>query len=532
MFSKPQYRTFAFYRFPDDPGQREQNLDGCAANGFSHLILTRNMDLKAVLGTEDGKRQLVSFLDAAAARQMGCVLPIGNPRELYLLPDVRKWRMDYIRHVAESLGAHPAVYALMLEDAPTGGAQFGLDRWKTVTTELEGRMEGQLLTEAGYQHTVTTWQMEQYTAYVKEMTETVKKVRSRLKTTICFHWDALFPARTLVHFQDVAACLDFVVIEAGSESVYHPIRMRYLPRSVVGAAATLTDREVWMTVDGHVPFGVYGPVPKEVREWTLQVREQGVRTFGWREGASTEPDARSAFSSAYRASVLKIARGMAEQEADRNAASANACLVSIDSFAARLPWLDCATVGMVLGAHAEMGLRYVTDTQLRRGEKLQKVRMLVTTPCPVYRADLIEKLVRFMEQGGWIVASGNDFTMDEQQRFAPAHDRLFGLQKAEESENEDHILLAVSLPWLAEGTLLETACRRVRATGVDGQTRVLGRWGDGTPAMLLKRHGKGGGLYIGTDPYQAALLSGNPSDWGRLFRSIADPDWLKTWSEG
>lgn len=541
MFSKARHQTFAYYGSLSDQTRWERDLDRLKESGFSHLVLSQGLDLRTTLSVEDQKQNLIAFLDLAGTRQIQCVLGVGNPKELYLAPENKRWRSDYVSHVAELLGAHPAVYALLLEDAPTGGNQFSLERWKTVTPELEGRLEGVSLTEAGYQYAIKSWQMEQYTAYISELVKAVKKVRSRLKCAISFPYNALFPTDTLVHFQNTARSLDFVLIDACLSPGTEPVRIRYLPRFLANVTTTLTDCEVWMVADGHIPSGQYDVVLREVREWTQEVCDQGVSAVGWR---GWDDPARSQHFSAQdrpvadehleqRATIQGLSRVIVDRERQKVVPTPYACLMPYDSFINRLPWLDCMATGVTLGVHSQLALHYVSDSSLVGDEKLQKTRMLFTTPCPSGQTGVADRLMTFMERGGWIVGTGADFLMDEQLQPCSTRRRLFGIQEESPLANEDRILISnPGLPYLTDGTSLATAWNRIQLTRLDDSVRILGRWGDGVPAIVLRPLGKGGSLYIGTNPYQAAMMLGNAAEWGQFFRSIADLEWLKAQNSG
>lgn len=541
MFSKARYQTFAYYSSLSDQTRWEKDLDGLKESGFSHLVLSQGLDLRTILSVEDQKQNLMAFLDLAHTRQIQCVLGVGNPKELYLAPENKRWRSDYVSHVAEMLGAHPAVYALLLEDAPTGGIQFSLERWKTVTSELEGRLEGVSLTEAGYQYAIKSWQMEQYTVYISELVKAVKKVRSRLKCAISFHYNALFPTDTLVHFQNTARSLDFVLIDAGLIPGTEPVRIRYLPRFLANVTTTLTDCEVWMVADGHIPSGQYDVVLREIREWMQEVCEQGVSAVGWRGWDDPDQSQRSSVQDSsmkvenleQRTTIQGLSRIIVDRERQKAVSTPYTCLMPYDSFINRLPWLDCVATGVTLGVHGQLALHYVSDSSLVGDEKLQKTRMLFTTPYPSGQSGVADRLMMFMERGGWIVATGSDFLMDEQVQLCATRRRLFGIQQESPRANEDRILISnAGLPYLTDGTSLATAWNRIGLTELDDSVRVLGRWGDGVPAIVLRPLGKGGSLYIGTNPYQAALTRGNAAEWGQFFRSIADSEWVKTQSGG
>lgn len=535
MFRRRRYQVFTYYYHVDNPDRWNTDFSELKENGIQYLVVSEGFDLKNILTTNAGKEQLIRFLDAADAQDLSCILNPGNPRELYLLPDARRWRIDYIRHVAETLGDHPAVYALMLEDAPTGGANAGLERWKTVTAELEGRIESDNLTGDGYQHAVKRWQMKQYADYTAEMVGVIKKARPRLKTTISFGMDALFPNQTLVHYQDTARHLDFVMIDAGSGWQGDPNEGHYLPRFLTNVATGLVNKAVWIIIGSHVEQSRYQPELRDIREWSQQVMDQGAFGVGWRGwDASHWSDQHTVRGVPMAESkqvcwetILSLSQNTAEAVPVGNKAASHACLLSCDAFINQLSMADCFVPNLILGEEAKLPLAYATDTQIMDGKGLEKRKVLFTTPCPSVRGDIVDRLLKFMNNGGWIIASADDFAMNQQVIPSDARSRLFGIQQETSIFHDDRILLSVGLEYLPEGASLATAWHRSRLTECDDTVRTLARWGDKSPAILITPHGKGGALYIGTDPYRAALTSENRTDWRRFLQAIADPDTLK-----
>jgi hypothetical protein len=153
---------------------------------------------------------------------------------------------------------------------------------------------------------------------------------------------------------------------------------------------------------------------------------------------------------------------------------------------------------------------------------LQKQKFLFTTPCPSVRKEIVEPLIKFMKAGGWIIASADDCLLDEQMRSIDARSVLFGIQEESSLVYDSQIVLDVNLPDLPGGASLPSAWHRIGLTQIDDGVHVIGHWGDQTPAIILKVHGKGGALYIGTNPYRAALLPGNHQEWPRFFRSVVE----------
>lgn len=535
MFNKSNYQTFTYYHFLHDSTRWDADLTELKAQGFSYVILSKGLDLKSVLASEDQKQYLMNFLDATASHQMQCILHVGNPRELYLLPDAQRWRFDYMRHVAQTIGDHPGVYGLLLEDRPTGGIQFSMDRWKSVTSELEGRLEMDDLTEGGYQYQVRSWQLTQYADYITELAKVTKKAKSRLKLALSFHLDALCPGNTLVQYQATARALDMVIIDPGVSTEHDRYRIQHLTRWIANLAVTMTDRDVWMVIGAHIASGQYHTTSHELRIWTQQACAMGVSAIGWHgwdetawhDGQPVRGTPLSVKNPELWATVIELSQSLITQEQIKEKTFPHRCLLSYDSYINQRPWLDVFATNQVLHTQGGLTSGYVSDVQLAGGDKLQKCKLVFTTPCPSTRDRVADQLLGFMERGGFIVAAADDFTLDEQLRESDIRQRLFGIQKETVLPHPDQILLTTGWPDALKGVDLITAWYRTSVTAFDEDVQVLGCWGDGSAAIILKPHGKGGALYIGTNPYQAAMEADCRSNWGPFISSIAEPEVLQ-----
>lgn len=533
MFSKRKYQLFTHYYHTDNPDRWQSDLSELKDNGFGYLIISEGFDLKNILATDAQKDLLIRFLDAANAHELACVINPGNPRELYILPDARRWRLDYIRHVAETLGDHPAVYALMLEDGPTGGANASFERWKTVTAELEGRIESDDLTGDGYQYAVKKWQMEQYADYTEELVTVIKKARSRLKTTISFQLDGLFPTESLVHYQNTAQHLDFVIIDSGPKDIGNLKQRQLLPSFAASVASGLVDKPVWVLIGSHVENTRYRPELRDLRDWTRQVTLQGITGIGWRgwDGGSwnesyhvrgaplaeTMPEVWEA--------ILSLSRDTSNTDPIEKGFATHVCLLPYYGFINRLSMDDIFVVYEALREADIAPLSYVSDAQLLEKKGLQKRDVLYMSPCPTVSRPVIDQMRLFMESGGWIIASGDDGALDEQMLPSETRSQIFGIEDEELMLHDDRILLGVSIDPLSEGASLPSAWFRSRLTKLRDEVRILGRWGDGSPAITLTRHGKGGVLYVGTDLYRSAAQAG--TDWELFLKASSDTDTLK-----
>ena len=225
--------------------------------------------------------------------------------------------------------------------------------------------------------------------------------------------------------------------------------------------------------------------------------------------------------------VTELSRSLTTRKRTQEKIFPHRCLLSYDSYSNQLAWLDVFATNQVLRMYGGLTLGYVSDAHLAGGERFQRCKMVFTTPCPSTRAKVADRLLGFMKRGGFVVASADDFTLDEQLCRSDMRRRLFGMQQEKGLPNPDRILLTAGWPEVPEGADLGTTWHRTSVTAFDDDIQVLGRWGDGSAAIILKPHGKGGALYIGTNPYQAAMEEDRHSNWQSFISSIVEPDALQ-----
>ncbi|MYK97355.1 MAG: hypothetical protein F4014_00670 [Gemmatimonadetes bacterium] len=478
------------------------------------------------------------MIGAAADAGLRSILHIGNPKALYLLSDTRAWRLDYVRRVSEVFGSCKGLYALQLEDGPTGGSEYPEDRWQQVMESVEGRLLTMEMTEDGYRHGRRIWQMEQYALYTAEVARAVKKVKSNLKTTMAFHLDALLPAETLVHFQHTARALDFVPLEPGSPPVRSAADTGRLIRWAACAAGSLAEKDVWMVVGSQMMRGRYQATLRELREWTAAACAPGVSAVGWHnwddtawwEGRAIRGRSLAESNPEQWTAISALSRSVTETERANGPSTEYRCLLSYDSFASRVPVLDVWTPHGILEESTGREVGYASDHQVSDGDKLSGCEWLCCTPCPTVKGAVVERLIRYMRAGGWIVGSADDFRLDEGMRHGDGRAHVFGIRAESVLNDPDRILLTAGWPDLPEGAALDAHQWRVRPAEIDDDVRVIGRWGDGSPAVILKPHKAGGALYMGTDPYRSADRDRN-GHWCGFLKAVLDREVLKRLSK-
>ena len=534
MFARSRRQAFTYYNEFARADRWREDFAGLKSGGFQYVVLKGGFDLRNQLTSEDRKNRLKEMIAAAEEAGIRSILHIGNPKALYLLPNVRAWRLDYVKRVSEVFGSCKGLYALQLEDGPTGGSEYPADRWQPVMESVEGRLSTMDLTEDGYRHARRTWQMEQYASYTAELAGAVKKVRSNLKTTMCFRLDALLPADSLVHFQHAARALDFVLVDPGSPPHPSAADTEHAIRWAARAAGSLTDRDVWMVVGSRTARGRYQATRRELREWTGAACATGVSAVGWPawddtawwEGSSLRGRPLSESNPEQWATIAALSRSVAEMDHTKTPSPEYRCLLSYDSFASGVPWLDVMTPHRILEECTGREVGYASDHQISDGDRLSGCELLHCTPCPTVKDAVVDRLIRYMRAGGWIVGSADDFSLDEGTRHGDARERLFGIRKESVLNDPDRILLTAGWPHLPEGAALDAHRWRVRPEETDDDVRVIGRWGDGSAAVLLKPHKDGGALYVGTDPYLSADRD-RDGDWRGFLRAVLDREVLK-----
>ncbi len=534
MFAKSRLQAFTYYNEFDRADRWRDDFAGLKAAGFQYVVLSGGFDLRNQLTSEDQTNRLKEMIAAAEEAGIRSILHIGNPKALYLLPDTRAWRLDYVRRVSEVFGSCKGLYALQLEDAPTGGSEYPEDRWQPVMESVEGRLSTMELTEDGYRHGRRIWQMEQYASFTAEVVKAVKKVRSNLKTTTAFHLDALLPADTLVHFQHAARALDFVIIDPGSPPFQSALDSDRLIRWAARVAGSLADREVWMVAGSQGMRSRYHATLRELREWMRAACAPGVSAVGWHtwddtawcDGRAIRGRPLSESNPEQWATIASLCRSVTEMERANAPSPEYRCLLSYDSFASRVSRLDVMTPHSILEESTGREVGYASDHQISDGDKLSGCDLLFCTPCPAVKEAVVDRLIRYMRAGGWIVGSADDFSLNEGMRLGDARERVFGIRQESALNDPDQILLTVGWPDLPEGAALDTHHWRVRPVEVDDDVRVIGRWGDGSAAVVLKPHKGGGALYMGTDPYKSADRD-RDGHWRGFLRAILNREVLK-----
>jgi len=165
--------------------------------------------------------------------------------------------------------------------------------------------------------------------------------------------------------------------------------------------------------------------------------------------------------------------------------------------------------------HAQVPVDFVAEDDFSEGRVGPFDLVYVTQQ--YLHTNTVAALTRFVERGGTVVALAGGGFLDENGRPNPATGRLYGV--ADQSLFKDPALPMVlakqDLPGLepidkARLGEIEIPALLWKQAILPSDAEVLGRFGDGTPAVVARRHGKGRAVLFGFFPGMAYLQSGLP----------------------
>jgi len=137
------------------------------------------------------------------------------------------------------------------------------------------------------------------------------------------------------------------------------------------------------------------------------------------------------------------------------------------------------------------------------------------------RKAVVERLLAFVKAGGTLIASSDDFAVNEDARVSESRKELLGILEEEPFYDEDTIEIVHDLEGLVAGTKLSSYWNRIRIKKLAEGSTVIGRWSDGTPAIFRRPLGKGQVIYSGTNPYWAALYPEEDRNWICFLKAIS-----------
>ncbi|MCK4231905.1 beta-galactosidase trimerization domain-containing protein, partial [candidate division WOR-3 bacterium] len=505
------------------------DLEELKENGMDYLVVPVDLQKARVMVDEEVKANLFRFLDTAEYCGIGCILCPRPSLGLYLDPEVRESNLTYVRAVTREIGKHPAVYGFELEDEPDGRLELPEEAWKPFTGEVVETLQSQNLTSVGYERALRRWKMDQFTEYVEELVGAIKQVNPRLKVEMCFNIPAVIPRWNLVNMEEVAQHLDFVLVDVYPGWQLERYEHGYISAFMARLVRSLTDREVWFLLGGHIVGNRYQSSLREIRTWSRRVLDQGVNALGWyaldftcwsdrynTAGLPTKVSNPERWKT-----MLEISHKAAKEEVKPISPSPYAMLFPYDSILSLYDHMHFLVPYVTLTLMVGLDLWYVSDNRISEDQgALEGHTHLFTTPCPWMRKEVVDRILRFVESGGILIASSDDFAMNEELRAAEARKELLGIVEEEPFYDEDTIEIVEDMEGLVAGTRLSTYWNRIKIKKVAEGSQVIGRWSDGTPAIFRRTLGKGDVLYVGTNPYWAALYPERDEGWNQFLRTV------------
>ncbi len=518
-------KSFVFYYNFPFPDEWDTDLKKLQANGIGYII--PNLDLQRVMDRADEKKRFLNFLDRMGEYGIKCVSRIGKPQGLYLDPEAQKKHLEFVKRAARGIGAHPSIYAFYLEDEPKGGAQCSAAEWAPYSREFEASIQGEEATPMGRRLAEHKWRAAQYTKFIRQQAQIIKEINEDIKLTICFNIPAAVPRRNYVNMQDLAEHLDIILIDVYPGWQTEKYEHQYIIEFMTTLAKSLTNKEVWFVVGSHIILNLYEPSLDEIKLWASQAHERGADAIGWfafdfvkwsdKYGSRGLPT--KIYSSQRWKLMMQLSRDITAREVVRPAAEhtflfAYDTVMSVYSHFHYIP-----TYATLASGGADVS--YLSDNSIIAGNAdLGRFRYLLTTPTPVVREKIKVPLLDFVKNGGTIIGSCDDFVMNEQMRESSLRKDVFGIHEEESFPEEDRITLSQRMDTLPEGTQLTSYYKRIRVTKADDRSKIVGRWSDGSPAIIETPIGRGRSIYVGTNLYWAALYPDPDPRWNTFLKSL------------
>ncbi|RKY66469.1 MAG: hypothetical protein DRQ02_08805 [Candidatus Latescibacterota bacterium] len=525
------YKGFVYYWHQSRPPEMwKSDLEELKANGMDYLLVGIPLQKRGILTNETSKVAFFQFLETAGERGLRCIVRAGLSQGFYLEPEVRQQKVDFVQMLAEQAEKYPAIYGIELEDEPKGRQELPEEAWQPFTREIEATLQRQNLTSIGYELALKRWKMEQYTHYVKDLVQAIKQVNPRLKVTICFNIAAAIPRWNLVDMEQVARYLDIVCIDVYPGWQLERYEHAYISAFMARLARSLIECEVWFVMGGHVIGNRYQPSHREIRAWSRQVLDQGVDALGWfafdhgrwSEQYNVGGLPTKAASSERWNTMLEISRKTAAEQVKPVSASPYGILLPYDSILSRYDHQHFLVPYVALAPISGLDLHYVSDNKITEDPKaLEGYTHLFSTPSPWMRKAVVERLLAFVKAGGTLIASSDDFAVNEDARVSESRKELLGILEEEPFYDEDTIEIVHDLEGLVAGTKLSSYWNRIRIKKLAEGSTVIGRWSDGTPAIFRRPLGKGQVIYSGTNPYWAALYPEEDRNWICFLKAIS-----------
>ena len=175
---------------------------------------------------------------------------------------------------------------------------------------------------------------------------------------------------------------------------------------------------------------------------------------------------------------------------------------------------------VVLRRKAGFKPEFISDNMVKeKPDILSGYSTLFITPTTLERPEVVQALMGFVEEGGTLVGAGQDlyYNMDGEESIK-LRGGIFGIREEETFWHEDSVRLDKKVGPLEKGYEMPSFWERRRLKPAD-TAEILGKWSDGTAAIIANNLRKGRCIYIGTEPYKAVLYR-QADQWVRFIQAL------------
>jgi hypothetical protein len=167
--------------------------------------------------------------------------------------------------------------------------------------------------------------------------------------------------------------------------------------------------------------------------------------------------------------------------------------------------------GPVLGAWPRMVDSYALAESK---QTLDGLTMMIVPHAPYEREEVLIRLASFVRKGGLLVCCEPDALSWSIHGGRLRNEKLLGVVADREGV---HRSLTLNWPEAIRERVFSERCRTLRPS--TRQTKVIGRYADGSPAATAHRFGKGTVIVFGASPVEATSVADDP-DWASWWRKV------------
>jgi hypothetical protein len=201
----------------------------------------------------------------------------------------------------------------------------------------------------------------------------------------------------------------------------------------------------------------------------------------------------------------------------------SAVLYSCDSYAActvpNVSTSDAAECCYTFaGPVARSWFTFIDDNQIERGKDLSAYKAIYLPLAKYQRKSVVEALEAYVRNGGIVICGDPEaFSFDRDgSSLAARREHLFGVTLGARGPSKSIVVDGKTLPGYDDAYAVTASLR----------TQVLGRFTDGTPALLSHTVGKGRAIYFAMNPFTLKGIA--DESWKAFFASFQTQLGVKT----